>query len=88
MRVLVGGRRVLVGEIAMFLGGHGVHFRLVMVAMLMMVRGLMVMMGGGMMVSRGSLMMLARRMLRGFGHLSYSSLRAYGDRCNKPLKCE
>ena len=68
LRVLVSGRRVLVGEIAMFLGRGGVLFRLVMVAVLMMMRGLVMMVRSGMVVSGGGVVMLARRMLGGFCH--------------------
>jgi hypothetical protein len=55
----VSGRRVLVGEIAMFLGRRGVLLRLVMVAVLVMMRGLMVTMRGGVVVGGGGVVMLA-----------------------------
>jgi uncharacterized membrane protein YedE/YeeE len=66
--VFVGGRRVLIGEFAMFLGRRGVLLRLVMVAELMVMSRLMMVMRGGVVVRGGGLVMLARRMLGRFRH--------------------
>jgi hypothetical protein len=66
--VFVGGRRVLVGKLAVFLGRRGVILRVFVFAELMMVGRLMMVMRGGVVVSGGGLVMLARRMLGRFGH--------------------
>jgi hypothetical protein len=67
--VLVSGRRVLVGKIAVFLGRHGVCFRVFVLADLVMMGGLMVMMRSGMVMSGGGMMMRARRMFRRLRHI-------------------
>jgi uncharacterized membrane protein YedE/YeeE len=77
---------VLVGEIAMFLGGRGVLLRLVMVAVLVMMRGLMVMVRGSVVVRGGGMVMLARRMLRGLGHLFVLLPEDVQPAPNKPLR--
>jgi hypothetical protein len=50
VRVLVSGRRVLIGKFAMFLGCHGMLLRLFMFAELVVMGRLMMMMCGGVMV--------------------------------------
>ncbi len=57
--MLVSGRRMLVGSLAMFFGCSGVRLPLFMLAEIVMMRGLMMMMRGGVMVSGGVVMMLA-----------------------------
>jgi len=59
---------MLMGELAMVLGGRGVILRVLVFAELMMMGRLMMMMRGGVVVSGGGLVMLARRMLGRFRH--------------------
>jgi hypothetical protein len=68
MRIFVGGRAVLVSQLAMFVSSHGVRLGLFVLAEIVMKGGLMVVMGGGVVVGGGLMMMLARRMLRRLGH--------------------
>ncbi len=64
MRMLVGGRRVLLSLLAMFVSRVGVILRLFVLAKIMMMGGLMMMMGGGVVMSGGLMMMLTGRMFR------------------------
>ena len=59
----MGGLCVLVPLLAMFVSGVGVLFRLVVLAEIMMERGLMMVMGSGMVMAGSPMMMLARWML-------------------------
>ena len=65
MRVFVGRRRMLMGELAMFFGRSGVLLRLFV---LVKMGRLMMVMRGGVVVRGGGLVMLARRMLGRFRH--------------------
>jgi hypothetical protein len=58
-RVFVSGRRMLMGELAMFLGRRGVILRVFVFAELVMMGRLMMVMGGRVMVSGGGVVMLA-----------------------------
>jgi hypothetical protein len=69
VRVLVSGRGMLMGELAMVLGRRGVILRVFVFAELMMMGRLMMVMGGRVMVSGGGLLMLAGRMFWRFGHV-------------------
>ncbi len=62
--MLMGGFRVLVRVLAMFVGRLGVFLRLFVFANIMMMSRLMVMMRGGVVMGGGLMMVLARRMLR------------------------
>jgi hypothetical protein len=53
VRVLVGGRRMLVGELAVFFGRGGVFLRVFVFAQVMMMGRLMMVMRGGVMVGCG-----------------------------------
>ena len=60
----MGGRGVLVGMLTMFVRRHGVLLRFLVLAEIVMMRGLVMMMRGGVVMGGGLMMMLARRMLR------------------------
>ena len=60
----VGGRGVLVSELAMFVSRSCVMLGFFVLANCVMVLGLMVMMRGGVVVSGGGVVMFTRRMLR------------------------
>jgi hypothetical protein len=64
MRMFVSGRGVLLGLLTMFVRRHGVLLRLLVLAEIVMMRGLVMMMGGGVVMSGGLVVMLARRMFR------------------------
>jgi len=66
--MFVGGRRVLVCLLAMFVSRFGVLFPLFMLAKIMMVGSLMMMVGGRVVMSGCLMMMLAGRMLWRFCH--------------------
>ena len=53
---------MLVGELAMFLGRGRVILRVLVLAHLVMMRGLMMVVRGGVVVSGGGVVVLARRM--------------------------
>jgi hypothetical protein len=59
---------MLVGELAMFLGGRGMILRILEFAELMMMGRFMMVMRGGVVVRGGGLVMLARRMPGRFRH--------------------
>jgi hypothetical protein len=61
--MFVGGRRVLVCLLAMFVSRFGVLFCLFMLGKIMMMGGLMMMVGGGVVMSGCLMMVLAGRML-------------------------
>ena len=66
--MLVGDLGVLIGMLAMFMGGRSVRFRLVMLTLVVMMGRLMVVMGRRVMMSGSRVMMLAGRVLL-FRHL-------------------
>jgi hypothetical protein len=57
--VLVSGRRVLIGKLAMFFSRRGVLLRVFVFADLVMMRCFMMMMRGGVVMSGGGMVMLA-----------------------------
>jgi hypothetical protein len=57
--VLVSGRGVLMGKLAMFFGRHSVFLRVFVFADLVMMRCFMMMMRGGVVMSGGGMVMLA-----------------------------
>ena len=68
--MLVCGFGVLVGMLTVFVGRHGVYFRLVMLTNVVVMCRLKMMMSGCMMMSRSSVMVLAGSMLLFFRHLN------------------
>ena len=64
----MGGRRVLVCLLAMFVSRFGVLFRLFVLAKIMMMGGLMMMVRGRVVMSGCLMMMLTGRMLWGLCH--------------------
>ena len=70
----VGGRRMLVGELAMFVSRSGVFLCLFVFAELVVMGRLKVMMRGGMVVSGGIEVMLTPWMFWCLGHLQCSSI--------------
>ena len=66
--MFVGGRRVLVCLLAMFMSRFGVLFRLFVLAKIMMMGRLMMMVGGRVVMSGCLMMMLTGRMLWGLCH--------------------
>ncbi len=66
--MFVGGRAVLVPVLAVLVSRFGVFLRLLVLAKIVMMRGLMMMVGGGVVMSRGLMMMLTGRMLGGLCH--------------------
>jgi len=71
--MFVGGRRVLVRLLAMFVSRFGVLFRLFVLAKIMMMGGLMMTVGGRVVMSGCLMMMLTGRMLWGLCHGANSS---------------
>jgi hypothetical protein len=67
MRVFVGGRRVLVSLLAMFVSCVGVLFRLFVFAQIMMMGSLVMMMRRCVVLSGSLVVVLTGRMLRGRG---------------------
>ena len=67
-RMFVGGCRVLVCLLAVFVSRFGVLFRLFVLAKIMMMGGLMMMVGGRVVMSSCLMMMLTGRMLWGLCH--------------------
>ncbi len=70
----VGGRRMLVGKLAMFVSRSRVFLCLFVFAELVVMGRLKVMMRGGMVVSGGFEVMLTRRMFWCLCHLQCSSI--------------
>jgi hypothetical protein len=71
VRVPVGGSRVLLSSLAVLVRGGRVGFRLVVLALGMMMRRLMVVMGGGLVSGSGAVMMIAGRMLGRLRHMTF-----------------
>lgn len=76
MGMFVGGRRVLVSLLAVFVSHLGVLLRLLMLAEIVMMGGLVMMVGGGVVMSGGLMMMLAGRMLRRLCHGAFPPNRS------------
>ena len=66
--MFVGGRRMLMGELAMVFGRGGVLLRLFVFAEFVKMGCLMMVMRGGVVVRGGGVVILARRMLGRFRH--------------------